>query len=85
MHIKKNIYDNVIGTLMNIDEKTKDSLSACQDIQKMGIRHSLYLKEENRKTILPIACFSLSKKERKELCHWLSNLKFPDNYAINLS
>ena len=85
MHIEKNICDNVIGTLMNIDGKIKDSLSARQDIQKMGIRHSLHPKEENGKIILPSACFSLSKEERKELCHWLSNLKFPDNYAANLS
>ena len=28
MHIKKNIYDNLIGTILNLDGKTKDNMKA---------------------------------------------------------
>ena len=29
MHIKKNVVDNIISTLFNLDGKTKDNLKAC--------------------------------------------------------
>ena len=32
MHIEKNICDNVLGTLLNIDGKTKDTTKARKDL-----------------------------------------------------
>ena len=38
IHVKKNVCDSVIGTLLNIQGKTKDGLNTCQDLAEMGIR-----------------------------------------------
>ena len=37
MHVEKIIFDNAIGTVMNIEGKTKDSLNTHLDIEEMGI------------------------------------------------
>ena len=41
MHIKKNVCENVIGTILNIPVKSKDGLTACKDFEKLGIRSEL--------------------------------------------
>ena len=38
MHIKKNVYDNIIGTLMDLENKTKDNINSRFDLAYMGIR-----------------------------------------------
>ena len=38
MHIEKNVCDNVVGTLMNIDGKTKDTYEARLDLEWISIR-----------------------------------------------
>ena len=42
MHIEKNVSDNILGTLMNIKGKTKDTLKARVDLMKMKIRGHLH-------------------------------------------
>ena len=37
MHVEKNVCDNVIGTLLNIQGKTKDGLNTRQDLAELGI------------------------------------------------
>ena len=41
MHIKKNVSENVIGTIINIPGKSKDGLNARKDLDNMGIRSEL--------------------------------------------
>ena len=38
MHIKKNVCDSIIGTLLNISRKTKDSIASCLDLVEIGVR-----------------------------------------------
>ncbi|XP_056688246.1 uncharacterized protein [Spinacia oleracea] len=38
MHIEKNICDSVLGTIMNIKGKTKDTIKSRHDLEAMGIR-----------------------------------------------
>ena len=45
MHIEKNVVDNIIGTLLNLDGKTKDNLKAHQDLNDMGIKSELHLEK----------------------------------------
>ena len=85
MHIEKNICDNVIGTLMNIEGKTKDNAKARLDLQELGIRKELHLTRSGDKFIMPPACYTLSADERKSWCEWFKSVKFPDGYASNIS
>ncbi|XP_074336422.1 uncharacterized protein LOC141673568 [Apium graveolens] len=42
MYIEKNICDKILGTLLNIGGRTKDHLSARQDLEEMGIMKDLH-------------------------------------------
>ncbi|KAK9073871.1 hypothetical protein SSX86_006465 [Deinandra increscens subsp. villosa] len=86
MHTEKNVCDSVIGTLMNLDGKTKDNIKARLDLQEMGIRTELHPQvQANNKVYLPPACFSMDKKEKDIFCRVLKRVKVPDGYSANIS
>ncbi|XP_042975438.1 uncharacterized protein LOC122306930 [Carya illinoinensis] len=85
MHIEKNIYDNILGTLMNIPGKTKDGINARRDLAELGIRRDLHLTEVGDRVIIPHAYFMLHGDERKQFCAWIKNVKLPDGFASNIS
>ena len=43
MHIEKNICENLLGTFLNIEAKTKDTVNSRLDLEDMGIREDLHL------------------------------------------
>ncbi|KAM1523267.1 hypothetical protein ACFX10_013309 [Malus domestica] len=85
MHIEKNIFDILIGTLLNT-EKSKDTLKARMDLKDMNIRESLQLElNENNKLDKPPAQYVFKPSERKDFLQWLQSIKFPDGYASSIS
>ncbi|XP_052171551.1 uncharacterized protein LOC127787533 [Diospyros lotus] len=86
MHIEKNICDNIVGTLLNIEGKTKDTFKARLDLQDLKIRKELHLQKcPDGSFMMPPASYTLSKEERNEFCEFLQSVKFPDGYASNIS
>ncbi|XP_071704598.1 uncharacterized protein [Rutidosis leptorrhynchoides] len=86
MHTEKNVCYSLIGTLMNIDGKTKDHLKGRRDLEEMGIRHELHPEPlSNGKVYLPPACFEMDKKEKENFCNVLKEVKVPDGYSANIS
>ncbi|KAL3618470.1 hypothetical protein CASFOL_037552 [Castilleja foliolosa] len=86
MHIEKNICESILGTLMNVDGKTKDTAKARLDLEDMNIRKELHLiKKGNEKYVMPAASYVMTKKERQDFCEFIKNVKFPDGYASNIS
>ena len=85
MHIEKNICDNILGTLLQIEGKSKDTHNARLDLYDMGIRHALHLQEDGNSVRMPPACYVLNKKNRIGFCNFLKSIKFPHGYAANLS
>jgi hypothetical protein len=67
MHIEKNICDRIIGTLLRIDGKCKDSEKARLDMQHLGIRQDQHLVVENGKYTLPPSLYSLDRDQKKML------------------
>ena len=65
MHIEKNVCDSIIGTLLNIEGKTKDNLNSHLDLQAMGNRKQLHPIEMGNKFILPTTCHLLIVDEKK--------------------
>lgn len=59
MHIEKNICENVLGTLLNIEGKTKDTAKAWLDLEELGIREELQLIRNRDTFIVPPACYTL--------------------------
>ncbi|XP_062103991.1 uncharacterized protein LOC133815129 [Humulus lupulus] len=85
MHIEKNICDSLIGTLLNILGKTKDSISARMDLVLMSeSKKDLAPETGERRTYLPPACYTLKKDEKRILCETLANVKVPDGYSSNI-
>jgi len=53
MHVEKNVCDSLIGTLLNINRKTKDGLNARLDLIEMNIRGKLAPIEMGKHNICP--------------------------------
>jgi hypothetical protein len=76
--------ESLLGTLLNMDEKTRDHGHAGTNPNKMGIRLELWLDDSVKVTELPTSCITLSKHE-KEFCGFLKNVKVPSSYSTNVS
>ncbi|XP_058006773.1 uncharacterized protein LOC110657485 [Hevea brasiliensis] len=85
MHIEKNICDNILGTIMNIKGKTKDSIKTRLDLQALNIRPELHPVQQGNKVVIPSALYSLSTTEKYRLCQFLKQLKVPDGFSSNIS
>ena len=86
MHIEKNVCDNILGTLLNIDGKTKDNLKSRLDLKKLGIRNELHPEElPNGKFLLPPACYTMSNREKEQMLNVLKGIKVPDSYSSKIS
>ena len=86
MHVeKKNICNNLLGTLLDITVKTKDIEKARLDLQDMKIWWELHLIETNSRCSKPPAAYVLTRAERRIFCHFLKSVQFSDGFASNLS
>jgi len=66
MHVKKNICDSLIGTLLNINEKTKNGINVCLYLIKMNIQGELGPIQMGKHTYLPPVCYTISKDEKNK-------------------
>ncbi|XP_065855861.1 uncharacterized protein [Euphorbia lathyris] len=85
MHIEKNICDNLLGTLLNLDGKSKDNYKERLDLIDMNIRHELHPTGHASSIRLPHACYTMSSQEKEIFLTVLKNMKVPDGYASNIS
>jgi hypothetical protein len=85
MHVEKNVCESLIGTLLNMNEKTRDHGHARADMKKMRIRQELWLDDFVEGTELPTSCITLSKNEKNEFCRFLKNENVPSSYSMNVS
>ena len=85
MHIEKNICDNIVGTLLDIEGKSKDTYKARLDLADLKIRAELHLQPHGNKFLKPQASYTLTSDERKKFCKFLKSVKFSDGYAANIS
>ena len=68
MHIEKNVCDNIIGTLLGIQGKTKDNLNSRLDLQVMGIRQELHpIYKDDQTYLLPAARYTMSSTEKTRM------------------
>lgn len=80
MHIEKNICDNIIGTLLDIDGKSKDNLKARKDLQDLNIHEELWLRKSAiDKFEKPHMSYTLTKEECKSFCKFIRSVRLPGN------
>lgn len=85
MHIEKNVSENILGTLMSIKGKNKDTTKARIDLMKMKVRDELHPMLDGDKVRVPVACYSLSSTAKAAICDMLAKIKSPDGYLSNIS
>jgi hypothetical protein len=72
MHLKKNVFGNTIGLLLETSAKTKDTLKSRQDLVAMKIREDLHpMDKGNGRHELPPASYNLTHDEEKTICESL--------------
>ncbi|XP_074266804.1 uncharacterized protein LOC141590091 [Silene latifolia] len=84
MHVEKNVFDSLIGTLLNMPNKTKDGVKARNDMAARG-RIELKPIEKGKRIYIPPSCTTLSKKEKMIVCESLKGVKVPHGYSSNIS
>jgi hypothetical protein len=68
MHVTKNVFDNIIGTLLGMSRKMKDGLKSRNDLVQFGLRPKLHpILRPNGKHYLPPASYSLTVEEKKSI------------------
>nr|KAJ0225975.1 hypothetical protein LSAT_V11C100047350 [Lactuca sativa] len=77
MHVIKNVGENFLGTLLNIEKRTKDTDLVRRDLQDMKIRKNIHFVKKNE-------CWILTPLERKQFCSLVKFVCLPDGYAANL-
>jgi hypothetical protein len=72
MNVTKNIFNSIIGTLLDILRKTKDRLKSRTDLVQFQLRPELHLiLRPNGKHFLPPASYTLTVEEKKTFCQCL--------------
>ena len=85
MLVERNICDTLLGTLLDITRKTKDTDKARLDIKDMKIQREHHLVETNGQCSKPLAAYVLTRTKRRTFYHFLKSMWFPDGLALNLS
>ncbi|GKA56574.1 zinc finger, PHD-type containing protein [Tanacetum coccineum] len=83
MHIEKNVLEAILNTLL-MNDKSKDTAKARQDLKKLGIRSGLWLGQtKNGKCSKPQAAYSFTLENRKKFCQFIKGVKLPDGFGSN--
>ncbi|GKB42143.1 hypothetical protein Tco_0887085 [Tanacetum coccineum] len=71
------------GTLL-MNDKSKETNKARQDLEELGIRNELWLaKKGNGKFLKPHPKYSFTPKKRRKFCEFIKGVKLPDGFGSN--
>jgi hypothetical protein len=84
MHIQKNVFDNIVNTILDVDKKSKDNVNARLDLKRLKIRTELHIDETQDKPNLPEAKYYMTPLQKRRFCRVIKNTIFPDGHASNL-
>ncbi|XP_074361097.1 uncharacterized protein LOC141701312 [Apium graveolens] len=82
MHTEKNVFENILYTILADKNKTKDNLKSKYDCEDLGIRRELWVQDGD---IMQYAPYALLREQVHNLFKWISTLKLPDGYVSNIS
>jgi hypothetical protein len=69
MHVQKNVFESIIGTLLDIKGKTKEGINSRMDLVNLGIKKELHtVLQENGKYHLPAASYNFNVDEKHVMC-----------------
>nr|GFB70226.1 hypothetical protein [Tanacetum cinerariifolium] len=65
-----------------MNDKSKDTVKARQDLQRLGIRSGMWLGQtKNGKCSKPQAVFSFTLENRNKFCQFIKGVKLPDGFG----
>ncbi|CAN6685454.1 unnamed protein product [Malus baccata var. baccata] len=82
---KRNVAENVIGILLEIEGKTKNGIRAMADLIEFGVRHNLHPQTDGACTKLLAAEYNMKPGEKRMLCQVLESIQVLDNYFSNIN
>ncbi|GKE00836.1 reverse transcriptase domain-containing protein [Tanacetum coccineum] len=83
MHIEKNVLEAILNTLL-MNDKSKDTAKARQDLKRLGIRSGLWLGQTKKgKCSKPQAAYSFTPQNRKKFCQFVKGVKLRDGFGSN--
>jgi len=85
MHIKKNMFENIFNTVMDVKGKIKDNIKARLDLALFYNRKNMELVYDGSWVAKPRASFILEKNAQLLVYKWLKSLCFSDGYVLNIS
>ncbi|KAM1948029.1 hypothetical protein ACFX15_008273 [Malus domestica] len=85
MHIEKNVSDSVVGTILDLEGKSKDTHKARNDLMNLGIKENLWLEWDGSKWNKGHPFYTVEPKFQKEFLEFLKWVKYPDGYAASIS
>lgn len=59
MHIEKNICESLVGTILDIHGKTKDTVNARLDLSDLRIKENLQFRDEGDTSEMPRARYTV--------------------------
>lgn len=71
MHIKRNVFDNIFNTMMDVPRKKKDNIKACRDLKVCYKCSELHLIANNGKLFKLKPSYTLIKEQQKTMCAWV--------------
>nr|GEZ67143.1 hypothetical protein [Tanacetum cinerariifolium] len=77
----ENVCESLIKTLLNVPGKPKDGMNARLDLAELGIKPELFARQEEDKTTLPSAGYTLTNAEKDIFYETLSNIRVPQGYC----
>nr|GEW01958.1 hypothetical protein [Tanacetum cinerariifolium] len=81
--LEKNVGESLVRTLLNVPRKTKDEMNARLDLEELGIKPELFARQEEDKTTLPPAGYTLTNAEKDIFCETLCNITVEKELAIS--
>jgi hypothetical protein len=84
MHIHKNVFDNIVNTILDVDKISKDHVNARLDLKRLKFRTELHIDETQEKPNLPEANYYMTPLLKRRFCRVIKNTRFPDGHASNL-
>nr|GEW42268.1 hypothetical protein [Tanacetum cinerariifolium] len=77
---RKNVLEAILNTLL-MNDKSKDTTKARQDLERLGIRSGLWLGQtKNRKCLKPQAAYSFTPENQKKFSQFIKGVKLPDRF-----
>jgi hypothetical protein len=86
MHVTQNVFDNIIGILLDMLRKSKDGLKSRTDLVQFELRPELHpILRPNGKYFLPPTSYTLTAEEKKIFYQCLRGVRVSTGFSSNIN